>query len=225
MLEPVAQGLFVVAAPLTMLGLHLGTRMTVLRLPDGTVLLHSPVPISPELQGAVDAVGPVAHIVAPNLYHHLHAGAWAAAYPKAQLHAPAGLRAKRPDLRIDADLEAAPSQAAFAGALQALPIAGSLLHETVLLHPESRTLISADLVENFTTSDHWLTRQYLKVAGIHGRPGLAKPLRLLFRDRPAARRSIDAVLAQDFDRLILAHGQIIQKDAREIVRQTYAGWL
>ena len=43
--------------------------------------------------------------------------------------------------------------------------------------------------------------------------------------RAAARRSIDAVLAQDFDRLILAHGQIIQKDAREIVRQTYAGWL
>ena len=35
-------------APLTMLGLHLGTRMTVVRLPSGGLWVHSPIPLDAE---------------------------------------------------------------------------------------------------------------------------------------------------------------------------------
>jgi hypothetical protein len=103
-LEPWADGVWTVAAPQRMMGLHLGTRMTVVRLPGGELLLHSPVPLTDGLRGDIDALGRVAHIVAPNLFHHLHAGDAAAAYPDALLHAPAPLAKKRPDLRIGATL-------------------------------------------------------------------------------------------------------------------------
>ena len=40
------------------------TRMTVIRLPDGGLWLHSPTPLDDGLRAAIDALGPVAHIVA-----------------------------------------------------------------------------------------------------------------------------------------------------------------
>jgi len=56
-------------------GFHLPIRMTVIRLADGGLWLHSPVAIDEATAAAIDALGPVRHIVAPNLLHHLFAGA------------------------------------------------------------------------------------------------------------------------------------------------------
>ena len=50
-----------------MLGLRLGTRMTVVRLTNGGLLLHSPVLMSPALREELDAIGPVSHIVCPDM--------------------------------------------------------------------------------------------------------------------------------------------------------------
>jgi N-methylhydantoinase B len=58
-----------------------------------------------------------------------------------------------------------------------------MLKETVLFHPATRTLIGADLVENFETSDHLPTRLYLKISGIHGRVGWGRLMRFVYRDR------------------------------------------
>lgn len=225
MLERIDDGLWSLATPHTFLGLRIGTRMTVVRLRDGSLLLHSPVKGDPETQAAVDALGRVSHIVAPNLYHHVYAGDWASAHPKATLHAPAGLREKRPDLRVDATLDASRPHADWEGALVPHAIDGTILRETVFVHPATRTVVSADLTENFDTSDHWLTRQYLKATGIHGKVGLASQLHLLFRDKKAARRSIDGLLEHDFDRVIVSHGRVVARDGREAVRRTYEGWL
>lgn len=203
--------------------LHIGTRMTVVRLRDGSLLLHSPVPLSTEAKAELDALGPVQHVVCPNLYHHVHASAVLAAYPQALLHAPAGLQKKRPDLPIGAPFAAAPHPA-WAADLRPFQIEGSLLGETVFLHERTRTLISSDLTENFETSPHLLTRLYLKANGIHGKIGWSRMLRVLYRDRAAARRSIDQLLGLDFNRLIIGHGNIIQTEGREAVRGTFT-WL
>ncbi len=221
MLEPITDDLWVCAAPHVMMGLHLGTRMTVLRLPDRSLVVHSPIRYQPSLAAEVSALGAVGHIVCPNLYHHVYARDWIVAFPDARVYAPIALRRKRPDLRVDTDIGAL----AATGALVPMPIAGSMLDETVLVHPASRTVISADLTENFETSDHFVTRQYLKASGIHGRIGWSRPLRVLYRDRKAARRSIDALLEHDFERVIVAHGRVIDRDGRAAVRATFEGWL
>ncbi len=221
LLAPWGRDVWTVAAPLRMLGLHLGTRMTVIRLPGGGLLLHSPVPISPELRREVDALGAVIHLVAPNMYHHLHIGPWAEAYPNAILHAPAGLAKKRPDLRVDAALGSTP-HADWQGALVPLAVDGSMLVETVFVHPASQTLITSDIAENFATSDDFFTRMYLKLGGVHGKVGWSRLLRFVYRDHRAARRSIDAILEHDFERLILAHGAPIDHAAKDAIKSTFA---
>src|SRR6188472_1857962 len=100
-LVPFADGVWLYAAPVSFIGLRLTSTMVVLRLGDGSLLIHSPVAFTPERRAAVEALGPVAHLYAPNLFHHLRLGEWAAAFPSARVHAPAGLAKKRPDLLID----------------------------------------------------------------------------------------------------------------------------
>ncbi|MCB9598504.1 MAG: DUF4336 domain-containing protein [Sandaracinaceae bacterium] len=224
MLDALDDGLWVCAKPHTMMGLHLGARMAVVRLRDGSLLLHSPVELDPRLRAEIDALGPVSHITCPNAYHHVYAKPWADAYPEAMLHGAPTLEKKRPDLRFDRTLSGAP-HADWEGTLVPHAIDGCALHETVVLHPASRTLITVDLTENFDTSDHFATRAYLKMAGIHGRVGWSKPLRVLYRDKRAAARSIEGLLELDFERVILAHGAIIERDGPALVRQTFEGWL
>lgn len=58
--------------------------MTVIRLGDGRLILHSPVPISPELRGELDALGPVGFIVVPRA-HGKFAEQASRMYPAAEL--------------------------------------------------------------------------------------------------------------------------------------------
>jgi hypothetical protein len=222
-MDKLTDDLWVEAAPQSFFGLHLGTRMTVIRLQDGGLLVHSPVALSPDLKVEVDAIGPVRHIVAPSQGHHLYAGEWESAYPNALLHAATGLAKRRKDLSIDHELMGE-AHADWRNDLDTTLIGGAMLNETVFLHRPSRSLIVADAVENFDTSSHWPTRTYLKVAGIHGRPGVSRSLRPFFRDKKRARRSIDEILSWDFDRIILAHGDIIESDANDALREAYR-WL
>ena len=84
------------------------TRMAVIRLSDGTLFVWSPIALSQPLRDALDALGPVGHLVSPNALHHLFLGEWKSAYPAARLYAPPGLRRKRKDLSFDAELGDAP---------------------------------------------------------------------------------------------------------------------
>src|SRR5262249_27677276 len=70
-LEPFAEGVWLSFAPASFLGLRFTSTMTVLRLSDGGLLVHSPVALTPERRRAVDSLGPVRHLYAPNVYHHL----------------------------------------------------------------------------------------------------------------------------------------------------------
>jgi hypothetical protein len=222
-LEPLDGGLWVASAPQTFLGLRLGTRMTVVRLPKGGLLLHSVVPMTPALRTQVEALGPVQHMVLPDLYHHLHVGPWSLAFPKARVHAPPGMARKRPDLRIDAELSEVPHPD-WEAELKPFFISGCGLRETVFLHPRTRTLIAADLVENFKHSPHWFTRGYFRAAGLYGRVGFSRFLRFLYKDRPRARASLERVLAEDFDRILLAHGETIPHGGKQALRLAY-DWL
>jgi hypothetical protein len=219
MLRDHGNGLWSISQPHTMLGLHLGTRMSVVRRDDGGLWIHSPVRLTPSLRQTVEKLGEVRHVVCPNVYHHLYAADWAAAYPRAVVHAPARLRKKRPDLRIDAALD---DQAQpFGDALRAIHIDGCTLDETVFVHGPSRTLITSDLTENFSEHAHLPTRLYLRASGVYGRVGWSRLLRWVYRDHAAARRSLDKLLACDFDAVVLAHGDLIAKDGRAAVQQTF----
>lgn len=207
-----------------MFGWRLGTKMTVVRLRDGGLWVHSPIPLDDEIEAELRELGPVRHVVAPNLFHHLHVGPMAATFEGSAVHAPGGLRRKRKDLKIDADLQGG-ADGPWGDELSSHEIGGTWLGEFVFHHAPSRLLITSDLLQNFHgTCDHWWTRWYLKVGGIYDRPGLDRLIRLMFRDRDRARADIDTVLGLDFDGVVLAHGDRIDEGGRDILAESYL-WL
>jgi hypothetical protein len=221
---PFAEGVWVDTAPMLIVGMPLTSTMTVIRLGDGSLLIHSPIELTPERRAAVEALGPVAHLYAPNAFHHLSIGEWAAAFPSARLHAPAGLAKKRPELRIDRVHGSAP-EPAFADVVDELPIAGFRLEETALMVGPARTLVVADLLHNIGQPAHPWTKVYAGAMGFYDRIALSRMLRwVAFSDRAAARQSIDTVLEQPFDRIILGHGSPIETSAREALTAAYR-WL
>ena len=223
MLTPFSDGVWIDTAPVRFLGLRLTANMTVLRLPDGNLLLYSPVAMTPERRAAVEALGRVAHLYAPNFYHHLSIGEWAAAFPSARLHAPARLAKKRPDLRIDREHGAA-TEPALDGVIDELRIDGCRLEESVLYYRPARTLVVADLVHNIGRPEHAWTRVYTRMMGFYDRVALSRALRLAFSDRAAARRSLDRLLSLAFERHVVGHGTPLETGARDALAAAYA-WL
>jgi hypothetical protein len=223
-LVALADGVWLSTAPVRFFGLRLTTTMALLRLAGGDLLLYSPAPLTPGRRAAVEALGRVAHLYAPNLFHHTWIGDWAAAFPAARLHAPRGLTKKRPDLRVDRIHGASP-EPAFAGCVDEIPVAGFRLRETALLHRPARTLLVADLVHNIGRPTHGWTKAYTRAMGFYDRIALSRMLRwTAFDDRAAARRSLDDLLAQPFDRVVVGHGPPLVAGARDALATAY-DWL
>jgi hypothetical protein len=224
MLRKLDENLWVAEQPLKFMGLAVGARMTVIRLADGGLWVHSPMRLTPQLREAVDALGPVRFLVAPNRYHHLFIGDWMAAHPQAQALAAPGLPEKRSDLRFHAVLsEQAPAE--WAGQLEVLPWRGAPeLNEVVFFHRPSRTLIVTDTAHNVGPDANLLTRLVFKTLGGYGRLSTSLVDRFLNKDRVAARATVDSILRWDFQRVILAHGHIVEQDGARAFREAYT-WL
>jgi len=213
---------WIATAPVRILGMPFTATMTVLRLRDGALLLHSPGPMTPERLAEVEALGPLAHLYAPNAFHHLHVGTWAERFRDARLHAPAGLARKRPDLRIDR-VHASRPEPAFEGVIDEVPIEGFRLEESVLCHRPSRTLLVADLVHNVGRPESASSRLYTRAMGFYDRVALSRMLRFTgVSDRAALRRSLDAVLALPFDRIVVGHGDPIASRAPAALAEAFA---
>jgi hypothetical protein len=223
-LRPLAPDIWVADRPQRFYGLEVGTRMTVIRLADGSLLLHSPVVLDAPLRRELDGLGPVRYAVAPNRVHHLHAGAVKDAYPEARLWIGPGLETKRPDLVFVAVLgDEAPPE--WRGQVDQVFFRGRPYeNEVVFCHRASRTLITCDLAFNFGPSAPLATRIWMSLIRSYGRFGPTKLDPLLIRDRAAARASLQRILAWDFDRVVVAHGDVLEGGGRELLRQGYA-WL
>ena len=69
--------------PVWFSGARLRARSTVVRLDDGSLLLHTPAPPTDALAEQLRALGPVRWLVVPNCWHHLGTPAAAAHFPDA----------------------------------------------------------------------------------------------------------------------------------------------
>lgn len=223
-LRQLAENLWVAERRQAFYGLPVGTRMTVIRLPGERLLLHSPVALDPALRAELDALGRVRYAVAPNRVHHLYAGRVAEHYPGTRLWVAPGLDRKRPDLVFEAVLgDEAPEE--WRDEVEQVFFRGRPYeNEVTFFHRASRTLILCDLAFNFGPRTAAPTRLLMKLLRSYGRLGPSTLDPWLIRDRRAARESLQRILAWDFDRVIVAHGEVQESGGREILRQGYA-WL
>ncbi|MBX3579829.1 MAG: DUF4336 domain-containing protein [Rhizobiaceae bacterium] len=218
----VADGPTVVAAA----GFHYPTRMCLMRLANADLVVWSPVALSEQLREAVQAIGPVRFLVAPNSLHHSFLGDWQKAYPEALVFAPPGLREKRPDIRFDGDL-AEGAMAAWEGEIDVAIVRGNrITTEVVLFHRDSATAIFADLLQQFPAG--WFKGWRALVARLDlmvaAEPQVPRKFRLAFTDRQAAREGLGRVLAWPVQNVVMAHGPLVRGGGREFLKRAF-GWL
>jgi hypothetical protein len=208
--------------PVRLAGARFLTRMTVMRL-DGGVCLHSPVEIDAATRSAIQRLGDVRAIIAPSTLHHLFVASAQRAFPAARSYAVEGLAKKRKDLHFD-EVLGAQAPAFWSGQMDQVVIGNRVMREVDFFHQASRTLVAVDLVENFrpqTPGTNAALRFSMRLFGMWGRPRPAPELRLFTRDRKAARLALERVLAWDFDRAVIAHGELLDRHPHEAIREAW----
>ncbi len=217
-----AADLWVAESPLRFFGIELGARMTVIRLSPDRLFVHSPVAATRDLVREVRALGSVAYLVAPNPLHHLFVADWQREFPEAAVHVAPGLERKRPDLRIAGILSDAP-EPGWAEAIDQVALGGiPFTNEVVFFHRASATLVASDLAFNVGATSPWLTRFAFRMSGVYGRLAPTVLERVLVRDRAAFRRSLRRVLDWPFERVVIAHGEVAEANARDDLVRGYA---
>jgi hypothetical protein len=228
-LKPFADGIWIVDGP--EIGMHyfgltlpFPTRMTVVRLPDGKLWVHSPIAWTDSLGAAITRLGTVASLVAPNTLHHAYLADWQTRYPGARTYGPPGLTDQSAATVIGEILGNEPPTAWDAVFEQCL-VPGTLITEVDFFHRASRTLILTDLIENFEPSRvrnpllRW-TMQAFGAADPDGKAPIDMQLSFI-RHRPAVREAARQMIAWAPERIVLAHGRCYEKDAVAELRRAF----
>lgn len=221
--RPLAPDIWVLDQPFEMPGrVQLGTRSTLIRLADGALWLHSPGPgIRPSAEW-LRQQGEVAHVVAPNAFHHLFMADAADLFPAATLWGPKAVQRKQP--RLPLCLLGAEMPSDWQPSLSAHAIQGLKLRETAFYHGASQSLILTDLLFHLFPRD-WPTRLVTTLMGTRNGLACSRLVRFALEDRQQLQASLAQILAWPFERVIMAHGEVLEAaDARQQVSAAMA-WL
>lgn len=229
LLEPIGPDIWLVDGPtIRFYGLPFPTRMTVIRLADGDLFLHSPTAHSDEAHTKLAALGRIRHLVSPNWIHYAFIQGWADAAPGAVAWASPGVRARAAKMgarvAFDRDLAETPDPAWAAQIDQMIVRCGEAHSEVVFFHRPSRTLILTDLIEDMRSEGMpWWLRPFARLGGVvapNGRIPLDMWLALgAKRDRLA--RALARMLAWRPETVVLAHGDILRDDIPRRLREGF----
>ncbi|MGI3170364.1 DUF4336 domain-containing protein [Pseudooceanicola sp. C21-150M6] len=220
-LKPFGQNIWIADGPhIRFYGMPFSTRMTVVRLADGGMWLHSPIRLTDDLLAEIEEIGPIRHIVAPNNIHYASVHEWQAVRPDAVTWAAPGVDKRaaryRVPIRVDRVLTNATGPDWANRIAFRLVTGSSLLSEVVFFHHASRTLIVTDLIENFDPRHlPWYMAWVVKLIGIRTPDGRTPPdIAATFkRSKIDIRGHVDWMLRHEPERVILAHGRCYEANA------------
>ncbi|MEW9855580.1 DUF4336 domain-containing protein [Novosphingobium sp. M1R2S20] len=228
-LKQLGDDLWIVDTTITASGLCLPVRMTIIRLPNGDLMLHSPTRCTAELTASISALGRIAHLIAPTFAHWLYLRDWQAAFPEATSWAVPGLRdraqVQTSGTRIDRDLgEDAPSQ--WRDVIeQGLVAGGGGFEECFFFHRPSATLLLCDLIQNLEASKLAPLARMVARAAAGTRGTTALHVRTALRlGGSEAKAQVQKIVRLQPRRVIFAHGAPFEKDAAARLRCAFA-WL
>jgi hypothetical protein len=191
-------------------GLRLPVRMTVIRLADGGLWVHSPIAWSDSLGAEVATLGPVRFLVSPSLLHHLFIGEWAARFPAAQVWASPDLHRKRGDLTITGTHGGGDEP--WHADIDTIAVGGApKFQESVFFHGASRSLLVTDLLFNLRDVGGFAAPLLLRLMGVHRRLAQSRAWRFTVRDRAAFAATGRKIVELAPERLIVAHGEVIER--------------
>lgn len=210
------------------MGVMFTTRMTVVRLSNGSLWVESPVAVHFDTLKRITELGPVSYLVAATPRHVWRLTAWHALFPEAEVWAPrpTPFTLKNGDLPFSGVLgDRGPE--GWVEDLDQLAFRGNpLIEEVLFYHKQSRTVILDDLIQvHPIVTGRPFRNALLRLGGVaFPNGGVALDIRLSFIRRNLARQSFQRLLSWDFDRLIIAHGPCIERDAKAFVTQAFR-WL
>jgi hypothetical protein len=187
--------------------------VAVVRLRSAELVILSSGPFTREDIAAINGAGKPRWLVDAMLRHDTFANEGRAAFPDVAYLAPPGFGQRVP-FPVQPIL---PAPSEWGNELLTLELHGvPSMRETVFFHAASRTLIVQDLAFNFHDHQPLWTELVLRAAvGKAHTPGISRSFKLTMRDRGAFQRSLDEMLAWDFDRVIVGHGERIESEGKK----------
>ncbi|MCB0384020.1 MAG: DUF4336 domain-containing protein [Bdellovibrionales bacterium] len=209
---------------LKIMGANFGARMTIIKMNSGDLFVHSPIHLTPAIRQEIEDFGRVGIIVAPNDFHHLYVKEYMASYLEAEFLGSPGLRTKRPDLKFsryfsDEFVPAWKSEIDFV-----LYRCSKTFHEVIFFHPATKTLILTDLAMNLVGKHRLVDSLVFSLVGVNNKFTASRILKSVTKNRVLAREAVRKLLQWPFEKVIMAHGELITSDARNQIRQAFA-WL
>jgi len=202
--------------------MELPRRMTVVRLHDARLVVYSAIALDEDEMIAPEAWGRPAYLVVPSDRHRLDAKIWKARYPAIQVVTPPGARAKVEEL-VAVDTVAPDFKDAD---VDFMAVPGTRGHEAALMVRSAGgcTLILNDVVGNIHDAKGfggWL----LRLAGFAGdEPHIPSVVKMMVVDDTQALRLqlIEWAAMPTLTRIVVSHGDIIEDNPRQVLRELAA---
>ena len=169
-------------------------------------------------------LGEVACIVAPGSFHFTYIESAQKAFSQAETWICFGVEKKKPDVVFDWMLGDRPDHRWENDLDQVLVRGNRIITEVAFYHKKSRMLILVDLIENITDATNGVGLQlnlWWKVFRMWNNPKPAPEYQMGWNDKSAAASSLQRILNWDFERIIIAHGDLIEKNAKSIAQKAW----
>ena len=205
------------------------TRMTVVKLKDGKLWIHSPIAPNEDLFTELDALGRVAYLISPNKIHYAYIADWKKRYPHAQAWSSPGVeeRAKNQKVKLVFDAPLTDVSPDFwSDEIDQIIFKGSsVIEEVVFFHKSTKTLIVTDLIENFEPEKiaSPIRRKIYSLARVTAPYGQTPiDYRMTFLGKQSeAKLSFSRMLNWKPDKIILAHGLCFFENGTDELRRAF----
>ena len=192
--------------PLRAFGIDFGRRVTLLRLRDRRLVIHSSAPFTADDVAAIRKFGEPAWLVEATELHDTFAEAAQRALPGVTYLPPSRLDPPPPD---------------WSEQIEVLRIDGlRTTDEHAFFHRASGTLVLADLLFHFPPETRGWPRFFVqKIMRLPQLLGMSFFFSLMIKDKQLFTRSMRELLHWDFRRIVVAHREPITSDAGTVFRR------
>jgi hypothetical protein len=214
----IADEVMLMSFPWRTLGIDFRRNVTLLRIADGRVVVHSTAPFTKQDITAIKRLGEPSWLVEATLMHDTFAKEGRKALPDVPYLAPDGFT-KASGVPTESLL---PPPREWDGEIDVFKIDGVRMNEHALFHRRSRTLVVADVFFSFPEETsgwpRFFVRHIMRLPRLFGISFFYR--RLIIQDKPAFERSMHTLLNLDFERVIVAHWKPLETNAKRAVQET-----
>lgn len=194
--------------------MELPLRSTVISIGDSKIILSPGSTLSSQ---ELKKAGDVTDIVATNALHCGGIPHAAQVFPQAKVWACPGVKSLKPEIAFNSELSV--SNWPYQSELKAIPLRGiPQFNETAFVHIKTQTLFVTDLCFNISAPKGFGSWLILKMFGTYKRFAVSRLFVKAISDRAAFQDSIRELFKENFDRIVMSHGDVVPRGGKEMLR-------